>query len=65
MSLYYKKIIEKYGFPRENRRKQIVDVRRAINCMKYEEVVMPPPSGITMPRWRAMIKQMYLNGEPA
>jgi hypothetical protein len=47
-----------------NREKQIRSVQRAIKNIEYEETIIPAPEGISDQRWRAMIKSMYLNGEP-
>ena len=65
MDSYYDRILTERRMAHENRRKQIADVYKAIDYMEFKGVRMPPPSGITLPRWRAMIKQIYLNGEPA
>jgi len=47
-----------------NREKQIRSVQRAIKYIEYEETIIPAPEGISDQRWRAMIKSVYLNGDP-
>lgn len=49
---------------RANRRKQIASALRAVNYLQYQGIVVPPPTGISLPRWRAMIQSIIVRGLP-
>ena len=46
-----------------NRRKQITSARRALDTLLYQGVLVPPPSGTSEARWKAMITSIENRGE--
>ena len=46
-----------------NRRKQITSAHRALDMLLYQGVLVPPPSGTSEARWKAMIKSIENRGE--
>lgn len=49
---------------RINRERQIASASKAVNYLRYQNILVPPPPEITLWRWRAMVQSIIVRGLP-